>query len=106
MRVDAARFVPAIFDFPEEEARRTCWGRFLELAANRARLITMVRLARGDRIRVSFDLPQGNLQGLEAKVGRVRRDADGYFVGELRFPSGTQRQLLGRALARIFSASA
>ncbi|MFH1725029.1 MAG: hypothetical protein ABII00_10465 [Elusimicrobiota bacterium] len=101
MRVDSSRFIPVLFDFADDEARQRCWGRFLELRADGARLITRSLVERGWRLRLRFDLPGEWIEGVLADVRDADRDEDGYYVCDLRFGAEEDRVRLGRALRRI-----
>lgn len=104
MRLDSRRLVPALVEFPGGE-REPGWGRLLELGAAGARLATRLRLERGERVALSFELPGEALGGLSAEVRRARLDEEGYTVAELSFPGSQARLRLGRALLRLASRS-
>jgi hypothetical protein len=89
--------------FPESEARQDAWGRFLELKSNRARLITRVRLEKGDRMSVSFELPGEPIEDLFTEVSESTRDEDGYYVCLILFPKDDDRVRLGRVLQKILT---
>lgn len=101
MRVDSGRYVPVLMDFSEAQARKTSWGRLLELSATGARLLTRAALRPGDSLSLRFDLLQEVFEGLEAEVARAAPDMDGYTVAELRFPDPEARRRLGRTLSRL-----
>lgn len=105
MRVNASKFVPVRFTFPESEARHDGWGRFLELQSNHARLITRTRLEVGDRLGLAFELPGSRFEGVSCEIHRSETDEDGYYVCDLLFPRGQDRVSLGRALRRILASS-
>lgn len=105
MRVQAARFLPVVIAFPEEEGREECWGRLLSVQAGAARLLSRFRLRRGEPLLLSFDAAGELFDRLPAAVGSVRRDADGWFLAEVRFPEASDRVRLGRWLTRILAAS-
>ena len=104
MRAGSPRWVPAAFGFPPEQARRECWGRLVELSASGARLASLTRLRGGDSLTLRFELPDGGVEGLRAAVVRARRDADGYWFADLRFPEARDRVRLGRSLSRVLAA--
>lgn len=105
MRVSASRFIPVMLVFAESEARADAWGRFLELQANRARLMTRVRLEKGDRMSLSFELPGEAFEGIAAEILRSDLDDDGYYVCVAHFPRKDDRVRLGRRLQRLLAAS-
>lgn len=104
MRVSASRFVPALIEFPDEESRHESWGRFLDLNTAGGRLITRVRLERGDVLFLSFELPGEGFRRVETRVAESSPDPDGYLVCGLRFTRQDDRLRLGRALRRILAA--
>lgn len=105
MRVEGARFLPVVIAFPEEEGREECWGRVLSVQAASARLLSRFRLQRGEPLFLSFDAAGEVFDRLPAVIMSVRRDADGWFVAEARFPRAEDRVRLGRLLARVLAAS-
>lgn len=105
-RLESARAVPALFEFPEEPERLECWGRFLELRPDGATLLCSAKVERGARLRLRFDLPAaGRLEGVEGDARRVRRDGDGYHRVELLWRTGAARERLHRALLGLFASS-
>ena len=102
-RLETARAVPTLFEFPEEPERQECWGRFLDLRPDGASLLCQSKVERGARLRLRFDLPAGGrIEGLEGDARKVRRDPDGYFRVELLWRTGEARERLHRALLKIF----
>lgn len=102
-RLESARAVPALFEFPEEPERQECWGRFLELRPDGATLLCAAKVERGARLRLRFDLPGGaRVTGLEGDARKVRKDSDGYCRAELLWRTGAARQGLQRALLALF----
>lgn len=102
-RLESSRAVPALFEFPEEPERQECWGRFLDLRPDGATLLCSAKVERAARLRLRFDLPGGGrVEGLEGDARRVRRDSDGYCRVELLWRTGTARELLHRALLKLF----
>jgi len=99
-----AAHVPASLHFPDSDGRPEGWGRFTRLAANGAELATLSRLAKGDALRLSFDVRQERFELARADVLGVWRDADGYFVAEMRFLDKEMRARLGRVLLELLSA--
>ena len=102
-RLESARAVPVLFEFPEEPERQECWGRFLELRPDGAVLLCAARVERGARLRLRFDLPAaGRLEGLEGDARKVGRDSDGYCLVELLWRTGAARESLHKALLGLF----
>ena len=102
-RLETARAVPALFEFPEEPERQECWGRFLDLRTDGATLLCQTKVERGARLRLRFDLPAaGRVAGLEGDARKARRDPDGYTRVELLWRTGAARESLHRALLNIF----
>lgn len=102
-RLESARAVPALFEFPEEPERQECWGRFLDLRPDGASFLCQAKVERGARLRLRFDLPAGvHVSGLEGDARKVRRDSDGYCRVELLWRTGAARENLHRALLKIF----
>lgn len=105
-RLESARAVPALFEFPEEPERQECWGRFLDLRPHGATLLCQAKVGRGARLRLRFDLPAaGRIEGLEGDARAVRRDADGYCRVELLWRVCPAREALHRALLNLFVSS-
>lgn len=102
-RLETARAVPALFEFPEDPERLECWGRFLDLRPDGAILLCQAKVERGARLRLRFDLPAGGrVAGLEGDARKARRDSDGYTRVELLWRTGAARESLHRALLNIF----
>ncbi len=101
----SSKTLPVRFDFPPQEDRQEGWGRFLELGAGGARLLSRFRLGDGDSLRLDFELSGETFNGLAAQVRRAWKDEDGYFVAELRFKDEVGKKRLERVLREFLARS-
>jgi hypothetical protein len=95
--------VPVSLNFPDSDGRPESWGRFLRLAANKAELATTARLVKGDVLRLGFEVGGERFELVRADLLSAWRDADGYFVGEVRFLDEDAKGRLGRALVGLLA---
>ncbi|MEI8192218.1 MAG: hypothetical protein WCI75_21135 [candidate division NC10 bacterium] len=101
--MSAAPHVPVSIHFPDADGRPESWGRFVRLAANGAELATLSRLKKGDTLRLRFDVQDSGFELARADLLSVWRDADGYFVGEVRFLDSEVKARLARVLLDFLS---
>jgi hypothetical protein len=99
-----AAHVPVSLHFPDADGRPEGWGRFIRLAANGAELATLSRLRKGDALRLSFEVQGEGFEQARADLLGVWRDADGYFVADVRFLDEEMKARLGRVLLDFLSA--
>lgn len=97
--------IPATLVFPAESARQDSWGRLLTLTSGGAELSTSVRLLKGERLLLSFELAGERFESVGARVEHAEDDADGHRLAELKFLDEVQRRALAKALTGILSRS-
>lgn len=96
--------VPVVLSFPEEAARQDAWGRLRALAGIEACVETRAKIAKGERLFLSFDLPGGdNFKDIPARARKVGVDADGYLVVQVDFLDEVHKKKLGRVVGRLLS---
>jgi hypothetical protein len=94
----AAASAPVLLRFPAEASRCEAWGRLAELSASSASLSTQATMRRGERCLLSFEIGLERFKDLPAEIGWVERDADGFWVAEVRFRDEVDKRRLARAL--------
>lgn len=95
--------LPALISFEESSAREDSWGRFARLSAHGATVLSLTRLSPLDRLALSFELGEDRVRAAPAVVERAFRDADGYWVAELRWLDEGDRRRLARSLSDLLS---
>ncbi|MBI5211693.1 MAG: hypothetical protein HY927_17120 [Elusimicrobia bacterium] len=95
--------VPAVLSFPEEAARRDCWGKLAELAPSGAKLSTRFVIERGALLFVSLRLGHEDFERIAASVTKVATDREGYRVADLAFTDEIQKRRLAKALLDILA---
>lgn len=102
MRTDAPAAIPVLIAFPDG-ARDEGWGRFTDLSASRARLVTRTWAKKGEGLLLAFELGGEGFREAPCVAERSARDADGYYVHDLKFTDEVLKRRLARALLDLMS---
>ena len=97
------RDLPAQLAFEPALSRPDAWGRLESLSAAGARLLTLARVERGERVLLSFEVNGERFDALDARVAHRELDPDGYSLVELDFTRPTERRRLSGALLDVLS---
>jgi hypothetical protein len=97
------RDLPVALAFDPAAGRQDAWGRLESLSALGARLLTLSRVEKRERLLLSFELNGERFDALDASVSHVEQDPDGYSVIEADFVSPLVRRRLSAALLDALS---